>query len=80
VQIRKPIINFLQSKCHADPPSLPSWSTENLKTAEVFLLLSHTEAKESVPSYQLLHHDIDAKKKSWEKLPFQVELSYTPLY
>jgi len=80
VQIRKPIIHFLQSKCHADPPSLPFWSTENLRTEEVFLLSSHTEAKESIPSYQLLHHDIEALKKSLEKLPFQGEFSYSPLY
>ena len=80
VLIRKPIIHFLQSNNNVAPPSLTSWSTENLKTGEIFLLSSHTEAKESVPSYQLLHHDIDAKKKSWEKLLFQGELSYTPLY
>jgi len=59
------------------PPFLVS---RKLKTWEVFLLLSHTEAKESVPSCQLLHHDIDAKKRSWEKLPFQGQFSYTPLY
>jgi len=46
----------------------------------VFSLSGHNEAKESVPSYQLLHHDKNAKKKSWEKLPFQGEFSYTPLY
>jgi len=80
VQIRKPIIHFLQSKCHAGRPNLPFWSTENLNTGEVFLLSTHTEAKESVPSYQLLYHDIDAKKKSWQKLPFQGEFSYTSLY
>ena len=45
----------------------------------MFSLSSHTEAKESVSSYQLQHHDIHAKKKSWEKLPFPEEFFYTPL-
>jgi len=80
VQIRKPIIHFSKSKCHASPPSLPSWSNENLKTGKELLLSSHTEAKDSIPSYQLLHHDIDGEKKSWEKLPFKGEFYYTSLH
>jgi len=36
--------------------------------------------KLSVPSCQLLHHDIYAKKKSQEKHPFQGEFSFTPFY
>jgi len=80
VQIRKPIIPFSKSKCHASPPRFHSRSTENLKTGKALLLSSHTEAKESVPSYQLLHHRIDTKKKSWEKLQFQGEFSYTSLH
>ena len=76
VQIRKPIIHFSKFKCHAGPPSLPSLSKvpslskENLKVGEVFLLSNHPKAKESIPSHQLLHYDIDTKKKSWEQLPF----------
>ena len=80
VHIRKPIIHFSKSKCHVSPPSLPSRSTKNLKAGKVLLLSSHTETKESVPSYQLLHLDKDAKKKSWVKLPFQGEFSYTSLH
>jgi len=80
VQIPKSIIHFSKSICHVSPLSLPSRSTENLKTGKILLLSNHTEAIESVPSYQLLHHDIDTKKKSWEKLPLQGEFSYTSLY
>ncbi|KAJ8420966.1 hypothetical protein Cgig2_019215 [Carnegiea gigantea] len=47
VQIRKPIAHFSKSKCHEGPPSLPSWSKENLKTREIILLSSHSDAQES---------------------------------
>jgi len=80
VQIHKLIAHFSKSKCHEGPPSLPSWSKENLKTREIFLLSSHPDAQENVLSYHLLHHDIDAKQKSREKLPLQGEFSYMPLY
>ncbi|KAJ8426500.1 hypothetical protein Cgig2_020470 [Carnegiea gigantea] len=80
VQIRKPIAHFSKSKCHEGLPSFPSWLKENLKMGEIFLLSSHPDAQESVPSYHLLHHDIDAKQKPSEKLPFQGQFSYTPLY
>ncbi|KAJ8442297.1 hypothetical protein Cgig2_011220 [Carnegiea gigantea] len=80
VQIRKPIIHFSKSKCPEGPPSLSSWSEENLKTGELFLLSSHPSLQKSVPSYQLLHHDILVGQRSWEKLPCQGEFSYTPLY
>ncbi|KAJ8428098.1 hypothetical protein Cgig2_012390 [Carnegiea gigantea] len=64
VQIRNPIAHFSKSKCQETPPSLPSWSKENLKTREIFLLSSHPDAQENVPLFHLLHHDIDAKQKS----------------
>ncbi|KAJ8444756.1 LOW QUALITY PROTEIN: hypothetical protein Cgig2_033764 [Carnegiea gigantea] len=63
--------------CQINPPRRstkpPSWLEENLKTGKIFLLLSHPEAKESVSSYQLLCHEIDAIQKSWEKLSLQGE-------
>jgi len=71
VPIRKPIIHFSKLKRQASLPTLASWSIENFKAGKVFLLSSHTQAKESVPSYQVLHNGKDAKKKSWEKLLFQ---------
>ncbi|KAJ8440424.1 hypothetical protein Cgig2_017657 [Carnegiea gigantea] len=80
VQIRKLITHFSKSKCPEGPPSLSSWSEENLKTGELFLLSSHPSVQKSVPSYQLLHHDIHVGQRSWEKLPCQGEFSYTPLY
>ncbi|KAJ8435490.1 hypothetical protein Cgig2_033229 [Carnegiea gigantea] len=58
VQIRRPITHFSKSKSPEGPPSLSSWSEENLKTGEIFLLSSHPILQKSVPSYQLLHHDI----------------------
>ncbi|KAJ8425953.1 hypothetical protein Cgig2_016233 [Carnegiea gigantea] len=80
VQIHRPIAHFSKSKCPEGPPSLSSWSEENLKTGELFLLSSHPNPQKSVSSYQLLHPDIHAGQKSWEKLPCQGEFSYMPLY
>ncbi|KAJ8430152.1 hypothetical protein Cgig2_005514 [Carnegiea gigantea] len=80
VQIRRPITHFSKSKSPEGPPSLSSWSEENLKTGEIFLLSSHPILQKSVPSYQLLHHDIHVGQRSWEKLPCQGEFSYTLLY
>ncbi|KAJ8420734.1 hypothetical protein Cgig2_023006 [Carnegiea gigantea] len=58
LQIRRPMAHFSKSKCPEGPPSLTSWSEENLKTGEIFLLSSHPNLQKNVPSYQLLHHDI----------------------
>ena len=58
----------------------PFMVERNLKIKEIFWLSSHSKVKESVQSYQLLHNDLDAKKKSRKTLPFKGEFSYTPLY
>ncbi|KAJ8432750.1 hypothetical protein Cgig2_011673 [Carnegiea gigantea] len=47
VQIRKPITHFSKSKCPEGPPSLSSWSEENLKTGELFLLSSHPNLRKA---------------------------------
>ncbi|KAJ8430060.1 hypothetical protein Cgig2_011595 [Carnegiea gigantea] len=47
---------------------LLQWSEENLKIWETFLLFSHSKADKNLPSYQLLHHDIYSRYKSWARL------------
>ncbi|KAJ8449514.1 hypothetical protein Cgig2_005536 [Carnegiea gigantea] len=69
-----------KSDCVRGPPSLSWWSKENLKTGEVFLLSTHIKIKENLPSYQLLHHDIESECKSWAKLPLYGEFSYKSFY
>ncbi|KAJ8431891.1 hypothetical protein Cgig2_009958 [Carnegiea gigantea] len=78
--IRNPITSVCKSDCVRGPPSLPWWSTENLKTGETFLLSTQIKMKENLPSYQLLRHDIESECKSWAKLPLHGEFSYKPLY
>ena len=78
--IRNPITSLCKSDCARGPPSLPWWSTENLKTGETFLLSSHIKMKRNLTSYQLLRHDIESERKSWVKLPLHGEFSYKPLY
>ncbi|KAJ8431797.1 hypothetical protein Cgig2_027965 [Carnegiea gigantea] len=58
-----PIRNSITSLCKSDyvrgPTSLPWQSKENLKIGKTFLLSSHIKVKENLPSYQLLHHDLE---------------------
>ncbi|KAJ8426369.1 hypothetical protein Cgig2_001895 [Carnegiea gigantea] len=58
-----------QQRCEGDK----SADSQAHSSREIFLLSSLPDAQESVLSYKLLHHDIDTKHKSWEKLPFQGE-------
>ncbi|KAJ8443803.1 hypothetical protein Cgig2_017284 [Carnegiea gigantea] len=44
--IRNPITSLCKSDCARGPPSLPWWSTENLKTGETLLLCNHIKMKE----------------------------------
>ena len=78
--IRNPITSLCKSDCARGPPSLPWWSTENLKTGETFLLSTHIKMKENLTCYQLLRHDIESERKSWAKLPLHGKFSYKPLY
>ena len=78
--IRNPITSLCKSDCARGLPSLPWWSTENLKTGKTFLLSSHIKMKRNLTSYQLLRHDIESERKSWAKLPLHGEFSYKPLY
>ncbi|KAJ8425622.1 hypothetical protein Cgig2_018407 [Carnegiea gigantea] len=73
-------MSLWKSDCPRGPLSLPWWSKENLKTGETFLLFTHIKIKENLPSYQLLHHDIESERKSWAKLSLHGELSYKLLY
>ncbi|KAJ8450500.1 hypothetical protein Cgig2_002185 [Carnegiea gigantea] len=68
--LRNPITFLCKSDCAKGPPSLPWWSTENLKTGETFLLSTQINMKENLPSYQLLCHDIESECKSWANYLF----------
>jgi len=49
--IRNSIMSLCKPDCVGGPLSLPWWSKENLKTGKTFLLSSHINAKENLPSY-----------------------------
>ncbi|KAJ8438300.1 hypothetical protein Cgig2_015043 [Carnegiea gigantea] len=60
--IRNSITSLCKSNCVGGPPSLSWWSTENLKTGETFLLSSYVKIKENLPSFQLLHYEIETQQ------------------
>ncbi|KAJ8424709.1 hypothetical protein Cgig2_025458 [Carnegiea gigantea] len=78
--IHNSITSFYKSNCIGGPPSLSWWSKENLKIGKTFLLSSHVEVKENLPSCQLLRYDKESSHKSWARLPLYGKFSYKPLY